>query len=60
MKTETGPVITAGGVKPTVSVQWPREAFWLYGVVEPFVGWQFYQEYDHLNGETFQKFLDAL
>lgn len=60
LKTETGRVITARGVKPTVSVQWPRQAFWLYGVVEPFVGWQFYQEYDHLNGETFQKFLDAL
>ncbi|WP_138505404.1 IS630 family transposase [Nostoc sp. PA-18-2419] len=60
LKTETGRVITPGGVKPKVSVQWPREAFWLYGVVEPFVGWQFYQEYDHLNSETFQKFLDAL
>ncbi|MBX9256153.1 transposase [Desmonostoc muscorum CCALA 125] len=38
----------------------PRQAFWLYGVVEPFAGWQFHQEYDHLNSETFQKFLDAL
>ena len=53
-------MITARGVKPTVSVQWPRQAFWLYGVVEPFAGWQFCQEYAHLDGETFQKFLDAL
>ena len=60
LKTETGRVITARGVKPTVAVQWPRQAFWLYGVVEPFTGWQFCQEYAHLNSETFQKFLDAL
>jgi hypothetical protein len=60
LKTETGQGITARGVKPTVSVQWPRQAFWLYGVVEPFAGWQFCQEYAHLNSETFQKFLDAL
>jgi predicted secreted protein len=60
LKTETGRVITAGGVKPIVSVQWPRQAFWLYGVVEPFAGWHFCQEYAHLNSETFQKFLDAL
>lgn len=60
LKTETGRVITARGVKPIVSVQWPRQAFWLYGVVEPFAGWHFCQEYAHLNSETFQKFLDAL
>lgn len=60
LKTETGRVITARGVKPIVSVQWPRQAFWLYGVVEPFAGWHFCQEYAHLNSETFEKFLDAL
>lgn len=60
LKTETGLVLTARGVKPIVSVQWPREAFWLYGVVEPFAGWHFCQEYTDLNSETFQKFLDAL
>jgi hypothetical protein len=60
LKTETGRVITARGVKPTVSVQWPRQAFWLYGVVEPLTGWHFCQEYAQLNSQTFQKFLDAL
>ncbi|MEH2279058.1 MAG: IS630 family transposase [Nostoc sp.] len=60
MKTETGRVITAGGVKPIVRVQWPRKAYWLYGVVEPLSGWHFCQEYPHLNSENFQQFLDAL
>ena len=60
LKTETGRVITARGVKPIVSVQWPRKAFWLYGVVEPLKGWHFCQEYPHLDSENFQKFLDAL
>lgn len=35
-KTETKRVITAKGMKPTAKVERPREAFWLYGVVEPF------------------------
>lgn len=59
-KTETKRVITARGVKPQVKVQWPREAFWLYGVVEPLSGWQWTQEYDKLNSENFQAFLKAL
>jgi transposase len=53
-------VITARGVKPVVRVQWPRKAFWLYGVIEPTSGWHFCQEYPHLNSENFQKFLDVL
>ncbi|WP_041639409.1 transposase [Trichormus azollae] len=53
-------MITARGVKPVVRVQWPRKAFWLYGVIEPTSGWHFCQEYPHLNSENFQKFLDVL
>jgi hypothetical protein len=53
-KTETTRVVTARGVKPTVKVAWPREAFWLHGVVEPLSGWHFEQEYSKLNGENFQ------
>ena len=60
LKTETGRVITARGVKPIVRVQWPRKAYWLYGVIEPLSGWHFWQEHSHLNHENFQKFLDAL
>ena len=39
---------------------WPREAFWLYGVVEPLSGWHFEQEYSQLDGENFQQFVEAL
>jgi len=60
LKSETGKVITAQGVKPIAPVQWQRDNFWVYGVVEPLSGWHFQQEYDHLNSEHFQRFLDAL
>ena len=60
LKTETGKLITAFGVKPVAPVLWKRDNFWLYGVVEPLSGWYFCQEYAHLNTEDFQKFIDAL
>lgn len=60
LKSETGKVITASGVKPVVQVQWQRDNFWLYGVVEPLSGWHFTQEYSHLDTEHFQQFIDAL
>lgn len=59
-KTETLRVITSIGVKPKLKVQWPREAFWVYGVVEPLTGWQWTQEYGKLNSENFQSFLNNL
>lgn len=60
LKTETKRVITSRGVKPKAKVQWPRAAFWVYGVVEPLSGWQWTQEYAKLNSENFQAFLNAL
>jgi len=60
LKSETGKVITARGVKPRALVQWPRDNFWIYGVVEPLSGWHFQQEHAHLNSEHFQSFLDGL
>lgn len=59
-KTETARVITKRGVKPKAKVQWPREAFWLYGIVEPESGWVFTQEYAKLNSTHFQSFIDEL
>lgn len=59
-KTETKRVITSIGVKPKATVQWPREAFWVYGVVEPLTGWHWTQEYSKLDSENFQQFLQAL
>lgn len=60
LKTETARVLTAYGVKPMAKVDWKRDNFWVYGVVEPLSGWHFEQEYPHLNSEHFQSFLDAL
>ena len=60
LKTETGKVIMAFGVKPIAPVLWKRDNFWLYGVVEPLSGWHFCQEYDRLNTQRFQEFIDAL
>lgn len=60
LKTETGKLITAFGVKPVAPVEWKRENFWLYGVVEPLSGWHLCREYAHLNRECFQKFIDAV
>jgi hypothetical protein len=60
LKTETGKLISAFGVKPVAQVQWQRDNFWLYGVVEPLSGWHFCQEYAQLNPDGFQQFIDAL
>ena len=49
LKTETGKVIMAFGVKPVTPVLWKRDNFWLYGVVEPLSGSHFCQEYGRLN-----------
>jgi hypothetical protein len=38
LKTLSGRVITAMGMKPVMCVQWPRDKFWLYGAVEPWSG----------------------
>lgn len=53
MKTTTGKVITAKGVKPTVDVSWVRENFWIYGAIEPLTGDHFFHEYPKLNGDYF-------
>lgn len=60
LKTLTGKVITAAGVKPTVEVKWQRETFWIYGAIAPLTGKHFQQEYPKLNGEYFQQFLEWL
>ena len=60
LKTQSGKVITAKGVKPKVAVQWGRENFWIYGAISPLSGEHFLHEYPKLNGECFQEFLDWL
>ncbi len=60
LKSETGRVITNRGVKPVAAVQWQRDNYWIYGVVEPLSGWHFTAEYKCFDIEQFQLFLDAL
>ena len=60
LKTITGRLITATGVKPVGLSQWQRDNFYLYGVVEPLSGYSFFYEFSHLDGDCFQLFLDML
>ncbi len=60
LKTQSGKVITAKGVKPRVEVQWERETFWIYGAIAPLTGDHFLHEYPKLNQECFQEFLNWL
>ncbi len=60
LKTITGRLITACGVKPVGLNQWKRDNFYLYGVVEPLSGYSFFSEFSHLDGDCFQKFLELL
>lgn len=49
--------ITALGVKPVGQVQWQREATYLYGIVDPCSGEQFFYEFSHLDSICFELFL---
>lgn len=60
LKTISGRLITAKGVKPLGLNQWQRDNFYLYGVVEPLSGYSFFYEFSHLDGDCFQRFLDLL
>jgi hypothetical protein len=55
-----GRCITLPGVKPTQSVRWGRENFWLYGVVAPLNGESFFYEFSHLDTACFECFLQLL
>ena len=58
LKTLTGRVITALGTQPQGLVQWPFEAFYTYGAVEPLTGGSFFLIFSHLDSDCFQCFLD--
>ena len=57
LKTLTGRVITLTGIKPVIEVQWPRQAFWLYGAVEPLTGHNFFYAFSHLDAICFNRFV---
>lgn len=52
-----GRKITLKGVKPVGQVQWTRQAYYIYGVVEPQTGTSFFYEFSHLDTECFEIFL---
>jgi transposase len=56
----TGRRLTNKGVKPIGLVQWQRENYYLYGVVEPKTGESFFYEFSHLDTICFQEFLQQL
>ncbi|WP_264299924.1 hypothetical protein [Nostoc sp. MG11] len=58
MKTEAGRLITFKGVKPIGIMEWKRENFYLYGLVEPLTGEFFIWELSHLNTACFNIFLE--
>ena len=60
LKTISGRLITAKGVKPLGLNQWQRDNFYLYGVVEPESGYSFFYEFSHLDSDCFQRFLNLL
>lgn len=57
LKTIPGRMITAPRVKPEGMTQWKRDNFYLYGVVEPLTGANFFYEFSHLDQDCFQHFL---
>ena len=60
LKTISGRKITARGVKPKGKVQWKFQPTYLYGVVEPNTGENFFFEFPHLNSQCFQLFLELV
>ena len=60
LKTISGRKITSKGVKPRGKVQWQFKATYLYGVVDPKTGENFFYEFSHLNSQCFQIFLELV
>lgn len=50
--------LTSRGVKPIGNFQFRREKYYVYGVVEPGSGENFFCELSHLDTECFQEFLN--
>lgn len=57
LRTIPGRKITATGVKPVGLVQWQSEGYYLYGLVEPKSGSNFFWEFSHMDSACFQVYL---
>ena len=51
--------ITLPGVKPIQVAQPAYQSYYLYGAIEPETGARYFMEYDRLNSEGFQWFLEG-
>ena len=60
LHTVPGRLITLKGVKPIGSMQWKRDNFYLYGVVEPLTGKSFFYEFSHLDSSCYQHFINMV
>lgn len=60
LQTIPGRMLTLCGVKPIGPVQWKRDNFYLYGVVEPLTGDSFFYEFSHLDSSCFQEFINMV
>jgi hypothetical protein len=60
LQTLVGKRITLPGVKPLQPVQWLRDNFWLYGIVEPATGASFFYEFSHFDTTCFECFLQLV
>lgn len=57
LHTIPGRKITALGVKPIGRVQWDTVGYYLYGLVEPKSGENFFYEFSHMDSACFQIYL---
>ena len=57
LKTITRRRLTQRGVKPMGQVQWSYQAFYLYGMIEPLTGDNFFIEFSHFNTDCFEAYL---
>ncbi len=57
LKTITRRRLTQRGVKPIGQVQWSFKSYYLYGLVEPLTGENFFLECSHLNTDSFEAYL---
>ena len=51
--------ITMKGVQPVGFYQYKYDYLWLYGLVEPITGENFFEEWSHLNSDCFQIYLES-
>ena len=57
LHTIPGRKITATGVKPVGLVQWSSDKYYLYGLIEPKSGENFFYEFSHMDSACFQIYL---